>query len=110
MEDYPPWSFRDEAAAVLRWGDLLNNAPTTLVLLKEGPIGLAPNAKTRGKSEGGHCGASNFAFPTEIGYQMDLAFSNKTLRPSPETFGLLSLFIWNLKWGSLINLLLLALR
>ena len=59
------WSVRLAVAAGLRWDDLLNTAPTTLVLLKEGLIGFAPKAKTRGKSEGRPWGASNFAFSNE---------------------------------------------
>ena len=46
------WSFRLAVAADLRWGDLLNAPPNTLVLLKAGIIGLAAKTKTRAKSEG----------------------------------------------------------
>ena len=53
------------AVAGLRWGDLLNTAPTTLVLLKEGIIGFAEKTKTRGKSEGRPRVASNFDFSNE---------------------------------------------
>ena len=59
------WSSRATAAAGLRWGDLLNTSPTTLVLLKKGPIGLAAKTKTRGKSRGRPRGAGNFAFSNE---------------------------------------------
>ena len=59
------WSFRLEVAAGLRWGDLLNTAPNTLVLLKSGLFWFAAKSKTRGKSEGRPCGASNFAFSNE---------------------------------------------
>ena len=58
-------SFRLADAAGLRWGDLLNTAPTTLALLKEGIIGFAAKTKTRGKSEGRPWGASNLAFSNE---------------------------------------------
>ena len=50
------WSSRFAAAAGLRWDDLLNTSPTTLVLLKEGLIGFAAKTKTRGKSAGRHWG------------------------------------------------------
>ena len=60
------WSFRLAVASDLRWGDLLNTAPATLVLIKEGPIGFAAKTKTRGKYEGGGlAGGSNFAFSNE---------------------------------------------
>ena len=44
------WSFRLSVAAGLRWDDLLNTAPT-LVLLKNGPIGFAPKTKNRGNTK-----------------------------------------------------------
>ena len=59
------WSFRLAVAAGLRRGDLLNAGPATLVLLKEGLVGLASKTKKRGKSEGRNRGASNFAFPNK---------------------------------------------
>ena len=46
------WSFRLGVAAGLRWGDLLNTAPNTLVLVEDGLIGFAAKTKTRGASEG----------------------------------------------------------
>ena len=59
-------SFRLAVAAGLRWDDLLNTAPNTLVLIKAGLIGFAAKTKTRGVSEGRPCGgASNFAFSNE---------------------------------------------
>ena len=58
-------SFRAAVAVGLRWDDLLNAAPTTLVLLREPLIGFAAKTKTRGKSEGSHRCATNFAFPNE---------------------------------------------
>ena len=65
------WSFRLAVASGLRLDDLLNTAPTTLVLLKEGIIGFASKARTRGKSEGRPWGASKFAFfLMEIGLEM----------------------------------------
>ena len=54
-----------EVEACLRWGDLLNTAPTTTVLTKEGLIGFAAKTKTRGKSEGRPLGASDFSFSNE---------------------------------------------
>ena len=46
------WYFRVAAEAGLRWDDLINTAPSTTVLTKEGLIGFAANAKTRGRPEG----------------------------------------------------------
>ena len=59
------WSFRLGVAAGLRWGDLLNTAPNTLVLVKDGLAGFAAKTKTRGVSEGRPCGASNSSFSNE---------------------------------------------
>ena len=56
------WSFRVAAEAGLRWDDLLNTAPATLVLLKEGLVGFAAKTKTRGKSDGRHWGAQSRIF------------------------------------------------
>ena len=41
------WPF-SVAVAGLRWGDLINTAPATAVLMKKGPIGFAEKTKTRG--------------------------------------------------------------
>ena len=43
------WPFRVSVAAGLRWGDLLNAAPATTVLMKEGRIGFAAKTKTQGE-------------------------------------------------------------
>ena len=56
------WSFRVSVEAGLRWGDLLNTAPETTVLMNEGLIGLATKPKTGEKSEGRHCGGKRFRF------------------------------------------------
>ena len=73
------WSFRLGVAAGLRWGDLLNTAPNTLVLVKDGLIGFAAKTKTRGVSEGRHWGASNFSFSNdkwlEDGYNLFMQHS-----------------------------------
>ena len=44
------WSFSVAVSAGLRWGGLLNTAPDTTVLMKEGLIGFAAKTKTRGGS------------------------------------------------------------
>ena len=58
------WSFMVSVAG-LRWDELLNTAPTTTVLMKEGLIGFAAKTKTAGKSEGRRWGSSEFSFPNE---------------------------------------------
>ena len=42
------WPFRAEVADGLRWDDLLNTAPATLVLTKDGLAAVAAKTKTRG--------------------------------------------------------------
>ena len=71
------WSFRLGVAAGLRWGDLLNTASNTLVLVKDGLIGFAAKTKTRGVYEGRPWGAINFSFPNDkwMGYGCNL-FNN----------------------------------
>ena len=59
------WPFSVAVADGLRWGDLLNTDPNTLVLIKDGLIGFAAKTETRGVSEGRAWGAINFAFPNE---------------------------------------------
>ena len=61
------WSFRVAVAAALRWGDLINTAPATTVLMEEGIIGFAEKPKTRGKSEGRPWGESRYALSNENG-------------------------------------------
>ena len=56
------WSSMVSIAAGLRWGDLLNTATATTVLMQEGLIGFAVKTKTMGKYEGRPCGASRYAF------------------------------------------------
>ena len=56
------WSFRVGVAAGLIWGDLLNTAPNTLVLVKDGLIGFAAKTKTRGVSEGRPWGGKQIFF------------------------------------------------
>ena len=46
------WSFRVAVAAGLRWGDLLNSSPNTLILTTGGLTGFAAKTKARGVSEG----------------------------------------------------------
>ena len=50
------WPFMVAVEAGLRWEDLLNTAPATTVLTKEGLIGFVAKTKTRGKSAGRPCG------------------------------------------------------
>ena len=49
------WSFRVSVAAGLRWGDLLNSAPNTLVFTTEGLTGFAayPKRADRPKEDPG---------------------------------------------------------
>ena len=61
------WYFRVAVAAGLRWGDLLNSSPNTLLLLTGGLTGFAAKTKTRGVSEGRPWGASDYAFLTKNG-------------------------------------------
>ena len=61
-----PWRFR-AAVAGLRWGDLLNTSPHTLVLVPGGLQGFSAKTKTRGVSEGRPWGASDYAFSNETG-------------------------------------------
>ena len=49
----------------LRWGDLLNTAPATTVLMKEGLIGFAAKTKTRESLKEDHVGGSHFALSNE---------------------------------------------
>ena len=56
------WSFMVSVADGLRWGDLLNAPPSTLVLMNDGLIGFAAKTKTRGKSEGSPRGESSSSY------------------------------------------------
>ena len=59
------WSFRVAVAAGLRWNDLLNSTPNTLILTTGGLTGFAAKTKTRGVSEGRPWGASDYAYSNE---------------------------------------------
>ena len=59
------WSFMVSVASGLSWGDLINTAPTTTVLIKEGLSGFAAKTKTRWKSEGRPSGGYRFFFSDE---------------------------------------------
>ena len=61
------WPFMVAVASGLRWGDLLNSAPNTLVFTTEGLTGFAAKTKTRGVSEGRPWGAIDYAFLTKNG-------------------------------------------
>ena len=50
-------------AAGLRWGDLLNTAPNTLVSVRECLVRFAANAKNTGASEVRSRGSCNFSSP-----------------------------------------------
>ena len=63
------WSFRVAVASGLRWDDVLNSAPNTLVLTIGGLTGFAAKTKTRGVSEGRPWGKSDFAFLMKNGCQ-----------------------------------------
>ena len=86
------WSFRVAAVAGLRWSDLLNTAPSTLVLIKAGLIGFASKTKTRGKSEGRPRVACNFAFSNENGPRAAPTFSKKNQEIPHEISGYGSLY------------------
>ena len=55
--------FRLAVAAGIRRGGLLNTAPNTIVLTKEGLVGFAAEAQAIGESDGRHRRARAPAFP-----------------------------------------------
>ena len=81
------WSSRVDVAAGLWWGDLLNTAPPTTVLLKEGLIGFAEKPKTRGSLWVGHAGRVITHFLTKNGCIQGMNCSKTSLWILAEIFG-----------------------
>ena len=54
-------SFREAVTSGIRWGGLLNTAPSALALMNDGLIGFSANPETRESLSGGH-GASTVAY------------------------------------------------
>ena len=93
------WSFMVAVASGLRWDDLINTAPTTTVLMKEGLIGCAAKTKTRGKSDG-RPWVAIFLFPTKSGSHMGL-YSSDVAREIPRVIsGYVNLWFRNPNWDS----------
>ena len=73
-------SFRVSVEAGVRWGDLLNTAPSTTVLMGEGLIGFAPKTKTRGGSLKADLGDQAIThFLTKSGYVKGMKCSKMIL-------------------------------
>ena len=81
------WSFRLAAAAGLRWDDLLNTPPTTLVLLKRGSLGLQQRPKIEERLREYLGGLASSLFLTKIGWETGWAFPNRSLGISHEITG-----------------------
>ena len=58
-------AFKVALEAGLRWGGLINTAPSAKVLLGDGLIGFAAKTQTRGKSEGRPRASRLYAFPNK---------------------------------------------